>query len=110
MTKHTTGPWDFAIGDKERRSTSAVHKKGQPDFPIAHVICESSNEFQRKEDIANARLIAVAPDLLEALKECVTSSNCNAIAANDTASMIRRFEEINRICHEAIAKAEAGGK
>lgn len=64
--QHTPGPWVFQEGNKERPSMSMVHKASDRGFPIAQVICETQNTKQRAEDIANARLIAAAPDLLAA--------------------------------------------
>lgn len=58
--------WDFSEGDRERAATSLVFKKGDKEFLIAYVICDARNEKARAEDIARARLIAAAPDLLEA--------------------------------------------
>lgn len=71
MVKHTSGPWDFVEGNKDRGSQSVVRFKGQDDFPIAYVVCEAYNVKQRAEDIANARLIAAAPDLLQILEAIV---------------------------------------
>jgi hypothetical protein len=67
-TKHTPGPWAFTEGRKDMRQASAVHKAGDKEFLIAHVICENMNMAQRTEDIANARLMAASPDLLVALQ------------------------------------------
>jgi hypothetical protein len=57
--KHTPGPW----GDKQ------VLIRGATFLAIAH--------FQSKEAEANARLIAAAPDLLEALKWMVENDETN---------------------------------
>ena len=75
-----------------RDEVAEVHKCGDEDYD--------------KDVIAGyARLIAAAPDLLEALKECLTDDNANCIVTNDVAYMIRRFKAINKIVSAAIAKA-----
>lgn len=62
--KHTPGPWevaDFISNDKTRHL--AVWKDE------AITICLiSPKETENDQDIANARLIAAAPDMLEELK------------------------------------------
>lgn len=64
MSKHTPGPWEF-LGDADDfecrvRQKSSV-KKG-PGFISEITICENIGNTQ------NARLIAAAPDLLEAIE------------------------------------------
>ena len=66
--KHTPGPWAYREGRAEMRESSTVHKADDPEFILGHVICESVNKAQRTEDVANARLIAAAPDLLAACR------------------------------------------
>jgi len=64
--KHTPGPWDFTPGELKMRTSSNIFRRGDPEFLIAHVICEGFNAAQREQDLANARLIASAPVLLAA--------------------------------------------
>lgn len=79
--KHTPGPW-FADGGKVYESQ---------DY---HEICSFwSNAFPVWE--ANARLIAAAPDLLEALEECVKWLETSAEGENAT-----------RMAFSAISKAK----
>lgn len=63
-TKHTPGPWSF----EECGADPSVYKLMSEDggvigFPVRG----TGGKSQRKEFEANARLIAAAPDLLEAL-------------------------------------------
>ena len=55
---------------------------------------------------ANAALIAAAPDLLEALRECVTDEGAHVYQdGRNILAIARRFDEINRVARAAIAKA-----
>jgi len=84
MTKHTQGPWHVAAGtgiyDRHNRLIAAIHS------PLPQP-CE-----------ANARLIAAAPDLLEALEEAAAS--LEDAGKREAAGMAR----------VAIAKATDAGK
>ena len=66
-TKHTPGPWYAVDGNKHRDfnqiaiRASGLRRKTGGDVSVCHV--ERFNE-------ANARLIAAAPELLQALKAC----------------------------------------
>ena len=94
MTMHTPGPWTagndgyiYSAGDIVADSTFGCLPQIEGDH--------------------NARLIAAAPDLLEALEQCLTGDGANCLAyGTDTPSMRRRFAEINRIATEAIRKAK----
>lgn len=77
-TKHTPGPW----GMETVRTTSGLcHRVGpfpspkswRSDKPAhACIYDDYPPDVGSPELVANARLIAAAPDLLEALKACVT--------------------------------------
>lgn len=60
------------------------------------------------EECANARLIATAPELLEALRECITSEGAACFGDMDRHPewMQRRLYTISDIARSAIAKAE----
>lgn len=60
MKKHTPGPWK--LSENRDYAIESVHG----DFLIGHYEVTEDNESQ---DLANARLIAAAPDLLAALDE-----------------------------------------
>tara|TARA_R110001606_G_scaffold30344_4_gene93820 strand:+ start:720 stop:1025 length:306 start_codon:yes stop_codon:yes gene_type:complete len=63
MSMHTKGPWVTADGYGEKRYGTAV-KSIHDD----HLICSCTGYYGREGAEANARLIAAAPDLLEALE------------------------------------------
>ena len=83
--KHTQGPWHTA-GDQ------GVQIRSQRD-QIAKVWTMRGNEWK-----ANARLIAAAPELLEALIEL---ADCGAEAWGEDRPCVR-------IARDAIAKATGG--
>ena len=62
--KHTPGPWHYAdsMGDREIRSSV--------DITIGEVLGDGNSYCQEEEEerLANAQLIAAAPDMLEALE------------------------------------------
>ena len=70
MSMHTNGPWVIV-----------TNRYGQPDniigenVPLSGVVCSFGVKVKRTcalpELKANARLIAAAPELLEALTDCV---------------------------------------
>lgn len=103
---HTTGPWAFSEGDRERRGMSEIIKANDKQFRIGWVLCDHLNNLQRAEDISNARLIAAAPELLAACKSAflqimpdveVESSESRQGTASDLYDLLRNV----------IAKAES---
>lgn len=95
MSKHTPGPWNvdfidgvdgvFAAGDKRICQVNEVDIVGW-------------NVRFRDESEANGRLIAAAPDLLEALQQAVTSMQDSGYP-NDSL--------VIRAARQAITKATA---
>ena len=69
MKDHTPGPWTH--NDPAPQEMTIIHAGvGAGDSAgemIAYVLTETTNPDQRAEDMANARLIAAAPDMLAAL-------------------------------------------
>lgn len=68
MSKHTPGPW--AMPDSGQGRISKVGVNGGWDGMIATADC-GDYARSRSEGLANARLIAAAPELLEALKDAI---------------------------------------
>ena len=67
---HTKGPWHTGQGNGEgsifcESGRMRLESGGTTLYPV----CAISRGWDEGEDAANARLIAAAPDLLEALRE-----------------------------------------
>jgi hypothetical protein len=100
MSKHTPGPWvkDYgytlghikAISPRQGTWTPTVARYdiGAPDYPAIK---------DPEEREANARLIAAAPELYEALKRIAADSEDTALAS---------VRHLGNIARAAIAKVE----
>ena len=67
MSKHTPGPWFYVQGDEW--SHSVCTREGElPDGSPSFWSVASVNKRREPAHEANARLIAAAPELLEALQ------------------------------------------
>jgi len=110
MSKHTPGPWHWVNSSTNKSFDFDAEWDGEGK-PSLRTIAEQrdcdfgwtlpdwildADPMQYGNDTANARLIASAPDLLEALKL--------AVRQNDH-DMLMNGEEL-RVCRAAIAKAE----
>src|SRR5258708_2795590 len=97
--KHTPGPWWIGEESEDFGSHTPIHANEWG--AVAQVVTEMADQGESAEGIANARLIAAAPDLLRALELVVNSD------------MAQREEDEGSISTElaharaAIAKATA---
>lgn len=94
--KHTPGPWEYTPYTDHIRADHSRH------WTIAAMVemqgcADPSRDIVAEEKIANARLIAAAPELLESAKMAV------AEAVGDG------FDDWYVALKEAIAKAEGRG-
>jgi hypothetical protein len=72
MSKHTPGPWQVGTTDSEGNLAVELYDSG----PITALVLPMGEDFDSShapERDANARLIAAAPELLEALQAFVDS-------------------------------------
>lgn len=94
MTKHTAAPWEYTASTPEDGFECFIicAGKGYSQRQIANV-----NGTQDEKSEANARLIAAAPELLEALKVLVANGGIGS-------------EDMFDDAREAIAKAEGEGE
>ena len=104
MTDYTKGPW----GVFNHNGTICIDNRGgdgrRPcivDWPGF-----DGNEMSRKENEANARLIAAAPEMLEALNAAVSQVHLT----NSTEPMSPDVKRVFDQCCAAIAKAEGRSK
>ena len=88
MSDFTPGPWFF---DDEHEEVTAEARRRKGLTRIATVNLGWSEPFNSEQN-ANARLIAAAPDLLEALKRCKFDS-------------LNMTLEDREFCRAAIARA-----
>lgn len=98
-TKHTPGPWktgDFAQyrDDEDHR---AIYQGGRLLALVAHM-----PGTYVEEQVATARLIAAAPELLEALRKTLRVANRRITANNHDAEWEETIEQAEAV----IAKAE----
>lgn len=73
-TKHTPGPWIGAgpsFGDQLPRYTTEIVTEWEDEDDQRPMICTLPFRHYDHENEANARLIAAAPELLEALETCL---------------------------------------
>ena len=98
--KHTPGPW-INIGNGDIVAISENYCGGEKD--IASVFLTSNDE-----DEWNARLIAAAPDLLEALKMTAQQLETDAIFMSLSGASGNHQAEVALVARAAIAKATGG--
>lgn len=92
MSKHTPGPWQWT---QHFDPTISIYKDGFGQ--IARLYDSSAGTGK-----ANARLIAAAPDLLEALRICATQSTGPDWTPEQALAFIKQH------ARAAIAKATGG--
>lgn len=113
-SKHTAGPW------RVEQDTTLIWGDCNPDdatsygmgYPIAECRVTPSGSWAKgpkghSEADANARLIAAAPDLLEALKAAMAFIDSHVADADITDKMARNHCRLRETKpHDAIARAE----
>jgi hypothetical protein len=96
MSAHTPGPWKlWAAQDARPHSISLGGMLGSIEVRHHHCDFHDPSGALAKEQLANARLIASAPDLLEALDKIA----CFAPGHGDACEIIAK------VARAAIAKA-----
>ena len=91
--KHTPGPWSLSPAED-----GVIEAQDGEDF-ICVAVAGNPEAACRQRDLANARLIAAAPDLLEALRNLV-----GGIDASARGAVLRDAREMIA-ARAAIAKA-----
>ena len=99
-TKHTPGPWYVGSGTHEGRNIYSVASVTDDEgFTYQPIVASAEDDGIKCWD-ANARLIAAAPDLLEALQRIADGQEMSGVFT--FADVVLRYQEIARA---AIAKA-----
>ena len=117
-TAYTPGPWEY-VPSNENHGPYVVNGWGAGDIcdcytmskPNELAVCNGGTSrpihFQHEEADANARLIASAPDLLEAL-QAVAKVMPKYALKGDTASDDEALDAVLETVTEAISKATGG--
>lgn len=102
MTQYTKGPWDYFVGKANGRGLIRI-ETGQGTKPQGEHI---ASLVRNQQSEANARLIAAAPDLLEALiKARKFMARCNTYPPHYSADTGEAVSELAIEINAAIAKA-----
>ena len=98
MAEHTKGPWRV----EACKSRGDEYRYVRTDDPRLRVICRVPlDHIDGREDEANARLIAAAPELLEALEDLALQAD----AASPETGMRAEMKEYIVRARAVIAKA-----
>jgi hypothetical protein len=92
MSEHTKGPWKVCGAKQESLSIRADHHG---------VICDIPG-YGVGARMANADLIAAAPDLLEACRALI---DYDEMSEGDDGALIMHYADMLRLARTAIAKA-----
>lgn len=100
-TKHTPGPWSYRKAQTHPTSKVYSYEVFTPAYDVASA---TPHVGIRKE--ADARLMAAAPDLLEALEEMLAVAPSRAPAAGVIVGIEDRHANAISKARAAIAKAK----
>ena len=80
MSKHTPGPWLIAESVVSRHAVTNMRRIRSKNEGLEHgAVCDVYGIQDGSEASANARLIAAAPDLLEALQGIVSADDAHEL-------------------------------
>jgi len=103
MEKHTSGPW-MVSGGESKAGDLFVWEAGKyfGGHALARVYFAAPGDTK-----ANAKLIAAAPELLEALRECARIGKAGVVQRCETGKPTwSALEEVAKIAVVAIARAK----
>lgn len=103
MSKHTPGPWHV-----ERDITFVTGPGVFKVYPPADLPIGSRVPIARHVDGADARLVALAPEMLEMLRALADEMESAVCAMTDAKFPTKREEEVLRRARHLITKAEGG--
>lgn len=114
MSKHTPGPWLYTPSDEWRTNGGEFAQWGEFKIsagsgdvmaPNYYRVGSVSNVNNSDENEANARLIAAAPELLQALQKMVREFGYDVVHPNGLV-----HDEHDAIQSAMLAIAKAGGE
>lgn len=97
-TAHTPGPWAFEWENDTGPKDDYYRQWWEINGPDGEKIAEV-------DLLKDARLIAAAPDLLAALRECITEDGAACLQTGSAVALFRRLQTINDAARAALAKA-----
>ena len=100
--KHTPGPWKV-ISEQTSREVEVFEIAEISHYRVIRDARGDGFDAQG-HDLADARLIAAAPELLEALLELLAAGE-NSVTADDDVAAMLRFGDAVSAARAAIAKA-----
>lgn len=98
IPKHTPGPWKIAGESNTVHEAFIIESESRTICWTADSLGEDDDEFTSDEDLANARLIASAPELLDSLKDLENILSCKPYDRDEQKLLV--------IARAAIAKAK----
>lgn len=101
---HTPGPWEALLGDAEGHGKYSINTTKKEDLIY---VAETIGGLGDETEGANARLIAAAPQLLEALENYVMTIAVGG--GNDRHEFMAKIREADNAARAAI-KAARGRK
>ena len=110
MSGHTSGPWlKSTIGRRNDGSIAVMSKDGPVAYAnlLRYVKRGTAHSINDAESESNARLIAAAPELLEALKRCAELlDDYSDVNDGEDGPRPNRAMSLLTDVEDAIAKAE----
>lgn len=102
-TSHTPGPWIINI----RTVREGFCDPGIWIHNDSGTVVDTGAIREHPLSEADRTLIAAAPELLEALRECITEDGARCLANTEHPGLlVRRIQAINAAARAAIARAE----
>lgn len=107
MSKHTPGPWHVIERTNGQAFSIGCQVQTKGNFVTTHYIANITDGATPQAE-ADARLIAAAPDMLEALRELLGDFGCIVTAANhnDLATIVCVAKACQGEINELLRKVE----
>jgi hypothetical protein len=106
--QHTPGPWEVVL-HKDLRYRITPQEPSTPAVICEMIRIESVMDYTDQQVLANAKLIAVAPDLLEACRRAIDCINADVERMQEAGTYEREDADCQtealKLLDEAIAKA-----